>query len=112
VADGQDAWEALGSGSFDLLVTDNRMPHLNGEELVLKTRLAGMTLPIIVAASDLEFFTDLHNHWLNVTLLRKPFSLVELTETIGGMLCAAYNVGWGQKEHNELFQNKNANQIF
>lgn len=58
------------------------------------------------------FFTDLHNHWLNVTLLRKPFSLVELTETIGGMLCAAHNVGWGQKEHNELFQNKNANQIF
>ncbi len=96
VSNGQEAWDALQSGDFDLLVTDNRMPRLKGEELVLRIRAAGMDQPIIVAASDTEFFTERHNRWLHVTVLEKPFTLHKLSDAVGGLLCSAHRVGWGE----------------
>ena len=34
-ADGYDAWKALDKWTFDLLITDNQIPRLAGEELGL-----------------------------------------------------------------------------
>ncbi len=83
VADGQEAWKALETETFDLLVTDNQMPYLTGQELVLKVRQHGLELPIIVAASDLEFFLNPDNEWLQVAqLLQKPFDLQQLKEAV------------------------------
>ena len=36
--DGAEAWEHLQQGDFDLLLTDRRMPELDGVELVRKLR--------------------------------------------------------------------------
>ena len=83
VADGQEAWKALETETFDLLITDNKMPYLTGRELVLKVRQHGLQLPIILAASDLESFLNPSNEWLRVNrLLQKPFQLDQLTETV------------------------------
>jgi CheY-like chemotaxis protein len=108
-ANGQDAWEALKTGSFDLLITDQQMPRMTGAELVLKARLEGMTLPIIVAASNLEFFSDPRNRWLKVTTLQKPFVLGELTEAVGRILCAAHHVGWGKRRDKGRYEHCNEN---
>jgi CheY-like chemotaxis protein len=82
VADGQEALETLGSGRFDLVITDMEMPRLDGRGLVLRMRTTGMSHPIIVAASDPEFFDYPDNQWLQVMVLRKPFLIGELTETV------------------------------
>src|SRR5207244_2046636 len=45
-ADGEEAWAALRSREYDLLVTDNHMPNLTGLELIGKMGAAGLRLPI------------------------------------------------------------------
>ena len=54
VEDGLQAWAALHSKGYDLLITDNNMPRMTGLELAVKTRLEGMKLPIIVASGTVE----------------------------------------------------------
>jgi two-component system, chemotaxis family, chemotaxis protein CheY len=93
VADGQAAWEALETETFDLLVTDNQMPRLTGQKLVLKVREKGLKLPIIVAASQLEFFLNPDNEWLRVAqVLQKPYRLVELIVVVARILCPGHSI--------------------
>ena len=47
--DGAMAWEMLGDSHFDLMITDNNMPHLTGMELLKKLYASRMTLPFIMA---------------------------------------------------------------
>ena len=47
--DGEDAWWALNTSSYDLLITDNQMPKVSGVELLKKLRAARMDLPVIMA---------------------------------------------------------------
>jgi PleD family two-component response regulator len=42
VEDGLQAWAALHSKGYDLLITDNNMPRMTGLELAAKTRIEGM----------------------------------------------------------------------
>ncbi len=42
---------AHGSGSFDCLITDIRMPGIGGLELLRRLRSAGSTMPVIVVTS-------------------------------------------------------------
>ncbi|MDP2786778.1 MAG: hybrid sensor histidine kinase/response regulator [Pseudomonadota bacterium] len=53
VADGAQAWEALHSGSFDLLITDVEMPELDGFELTRRIRADPKLadLPVIIVTS-------------------------------------------------------------
>jgi CheY-like chemotaxis protein len=56
VADGKEALDALLSGKFDALVTDVRMPRLNGIELVRRLHRSGSHTPVIIFVSG---FVDL-----------------------------------------------------
>lgn len=48
-ADGQEALEVAGRGeSFDLLLTDLRMPRLGGRELIQRLRAVRPDLPVVV----------------------------------------------------------------
>jgi len=83
VADGQQALEALQADSYDLLITDQQMPNLTGAELISRLRLAGMNLPVIVAASDLEPFSESEcSHLKIAALLQKPFDLDALRRAL------------------------------
>jgi len=83
VADGQRALEALRADSYDLLITDQQMPNLTGAELISKLRLAGMNLPVIIAASDLEPFSESECSRLKIAaLLQKPFGLDALRRAL------------------------------
>jgi DNA-binding response OmpR family regulator len=48
--DGADAWKALNDDSYDLLITDNKMPRVTGLDLIKKLRSEDMTLPVILAS--------------------------------------------------------------
>ena len=74
-ADGEAAWELLQARTYDLLITDNKMPKLWGIDLIKRIRAHGITIPIIIASTMLptippgeeKFFGD-------VRPLEKPLS--------------------------------------
>jgi two-component system, chemotaxis family, chemotaxis protein CheY len=79
--DGEEAWAALCTRSYDLLITDNNMPRLTGIGLVKRARQAGMTLPAVVASGALTPEATHSPDWPDATsYLRKPFVLRELLE--------------------------------
>jgi len=53
VADGEQAWQALHNGSFDLLITDVEMPELDGFELTRRVRGDAKlsNLPVVIVTS-------------------------------------------------------------
>jgi CheY-like chemotaxis protein len=53
VANGQEAWERLCEGHYDVLVTDHHMPGLNGLELVELARQGSFAGRIVVHTSSL-----------------------------------------------------------
>ena len=93
VEDGLQAWDALHSDRYDLLITDNNMPRMTGLELAAKTRLEGMKLPIIVASGTLELPSGTNYDWLRVAArLQKPFATDQLLKTVEQVLRAAASV--------------------
>ncbi|MFB3779612.1 MAG: response regulator [Bryobacteraceae bacterium] len=51
---GLEALEQFERGKFDLLVTDYKMPHMNGVELIGKVRAVEPSLPVIVISGYVE----------------------------------------------------------
>jgi DNA-binding response OmpR family regulator len=92
VEGGAAAWKALHANSYDLLITDNKMPELSGVELVMKLRAARMTLPVILASGELSTAELNRNAWLQLAAtLAKPFSCGQLLETVSAVLLATDN---------------------
>ncbi len=89
--DGQEAWELLQVGQFDLLLTDIHMPKMSGIELVKKIRMSEKgqqtRLPIIAATADAmeasktEFFESGVDDYLS-----KPINLNILEEKLNHWL--------------------------
>ena len=53
-ADGTEALEQFCQGKFDLLITDYRMPRMNGLELIRQVRELDSTLPVILISGYAE----------------------------------------------------------
>jgi len=51
---GEDAFEALSQAGFDLLVTDFKMPKMNGVELIRRAKALQPTLPIILLSGFVD----------------------------------------------------------
>lgn len=87
--DGQDALEKLKSGSFDLVLTDIRMPRMDGLEFVRKVRvdMNDRSLPIIIISTkgseeDIEVGMSLGASGY----LSKPISTARLRELVTTLL--------------------------
>jgi acetyltransferase-like isoleucine patch superfamily enzyme/CheY-like chemotaxis protein len=92
--DGAAAWEAVQTGRYDLLITDNKMPKLTGIELLQNLRSAGMKLPVIMATGILPTQEVARNPWLEpVALLAKPYATGQLLETVKKVLHSAFSNG-------------------
>jgi len=88
--DGEFGWEALQHGAFELLVTDNSMPRLNGVDLIVRLRAAGMTLPAILASGTLPWDeTAVPPELQPLSTIEKPFVIGRLLATVGNSLRAA-----------------------
>jgi CheY-like chemotaxis protein len=80
--DGRTAADKLAAARYDLLITDIKMPRMNGVELVRHARRNHHHLPVIVITADaapLALLSEAERSLLRV--LTKPFvtdSLVEL----------------------------------
>ncbi len=86
--DGQAGWELVGiaSESFDLVVTDSRMPGMSGIEFIQRLREHNPTLPIIhISGSHVNTIYDLPS---DVRTLFKPFDLPQLVPSVRSLLAA------------------------
>jgi CheY-like chemotaxis protein len=89
--DGVAAWKALHNIniSYDLLITDNRMPRVTGLELIKKMRSEEMALPIILASGTVPTLELKWNPWLQINaMLPKPFTVAELLNAVKKVLRA------------------------
>jgi len=96
--DGAAAWEALSADSYDLMITDNAMPHLTGVQLLKKLHATRMALPVIMATGQLpeEEFTQYP--WLQpAATLLKPYTVEKLLGTVRVVLRAVGSAR-GQRE--------------
>jgi DNA-binding response OmpR family regulator len=82
VADGAEAWGALQSIRYQLLITDNEMPHLTGVQLIHKVRESLIPVPIVLASSSITSPDGLECD----AVLPKPFTVRALLDTVRQVL--------------------------
>jgi len=87
--DGKDALEKVKSGGYDLVLTDIRMPNMDGLEFVRQVRseMANKELPIIIISTkgseeDIETGMNLGASGY----LSKPISMSKLRDLVLGLL--------------------------
>lgn len=84
---GAVAWSALQRSEYDLLITDQFMPKVSGDELLRKIHGAHMTLPVIMATGFLPAWEFALHIWLQpVKMLLKPYSFERLLDTVKSVL--------------------------
>jgi len=87
VKDGADAWKALNDVSYNLLITDHKMPRVTGLELIKKLRSEDMTLPVILISGTMPTEELRWHPWLNIdVMLSKPFTVAELLDAVEKIL--------------------------
>jgi CheY-like chemotaxis protein len=80
---GEQALEAFGSDTPDLVITDYKMPGMNGAELLQRLRAIDARLPAVMMSADpIEVGPTLDG----VRFFPKPVSLETLAEHIGTVL--------------------------
>jgi DNA-binding response OmpR family regulator len=81
--DGAEGWETLKGNRYDLLITDNNMPKLNGIELIKKLNAARLPVRVILASG----VSHAEESYLRLAaILPKPFTLKELLGTVHQVL--------------------------
>jgi DNA-binding response OmpR family regulator len=90
--DGADAWKALNSRSYDLLITHNEMPRLTGLELIKNLRSANMKLSVILTTEKKPVEEFEPHPWLRLdATLPTPFTATVLLNTVEKVLRATKN---------------------
>jgi DNA-binding NtrC family response regulator len=81
--DGAEALEVLAAHHIDVVVTDLRMPRLDGMGLLQKLRLASPTLPVIIitAHGTIEAAVQALKHGA-FDFITKPFETIELRQVV------------------------------
>lgn len=83
VSDGEQAWDALVHGRYDLLVSDNDMPRLTGLALVQRIRDAGIDLPVIFASGSMSVEgARRHSQLQGAAILPKPFTTAQFFSAV------------------------------
>jgi len=72
--------------AFDVVLSDVRMPRINGIDVIMRLRHARWTVPVIVmtASGDQAFLARLKE--LGIRLLEKPFDLDDLRDAIAAAI--------------------------
>ena len=79
--DGLEAWAFARWTRFDLVITDNRMPHLSGTELVARLRELQPAPPILSLSGSHDRPEE-----TGVRTLFKPFSIDQLVAAVRSLL--------------------------
>lgn len=98
VENGTEALKALEREAFDLVITDIRMPVMDGLELVRKIRESPMELPVILSSTYSDFKYAKEGIRLGaLDYIEKPFTEEKLIEAL--KFVKEY---WSQKKEQEI----------
>jgi len=87
--DGQDALEKIQANSFDVLVTDYKMPRLTGGELVEKLRELNIPIKVIMITGYPNEIEKAAMDRLRLNgFLKKPFKAAALLECVHNLIHA------------------------
>ncbi|MEW6733245.1 MAG: response regulator [Acidobacteriota bacterium] len=82
--DGKDGFEKFQAGNFDLVLTDIKMPNMDGLELIGKLREVNQNVPIIIISTKGEEADIQRGLSMGANeYLLKPISTIRLKEIIG-----------------------------
>ena len=84
-SDGQEALEHITQlGAPDALITDLRMPRMNGDELICRVRKLHPNLPVLVvsATTNLELLETLRGLGGPVSFMAKPASIDRVADEV------------------------------
>lgn len=88
--DGADAYEKLTNGSYDLVVSDVEMPHLNGFELTTRIRATDSVADIpVILVTSLETTEDKERGIVagaNAYIVKRSFDQTNLLDTVKRLL--------------------------
>jgi len=86
---GAEALDHLAAGGrFDVLITDYKMPRMDGAELARRVREIQPSLPILVITG----YTGTSDESLDLPKLAKPFGQAEISAALAGLLASDENV--------------------
>ncbi|MCD6048834.1 MAG: response regulator receiver protein [Verrucomicrobia bacterium] len=85
-SDGNEALTALHRNSYQLLVTDQKMPRLTGAELVMQIYREGLRLPVVITSDVWGQQPDVKARPYIAAALPKPFTASELLGTVKQVL--------------------------
>jgi DNA-binding response OmpR family regulator len=81
--DGAEAWKALNEASYSLLITDYKMPRVDGLELITKLRFQDKSLPVILVSGTMPVEALTRQPGLRIgAMLEKPFTADELLDAV------------------------------
>jgi len=81
--DSAAGWKELQANPYQLLITENELPHLTGIDLVKKLRSARMAVPVIVATEkNLPAHAARQLRIHPVVTLLKPYTLTEFLDAV------------------------------
>jgi DNA-binding NtrC family response regulator len=87
VPSGEDALAVLGRSTVDLLLTDHRLPGMDGVQLITRSKAIHPALAVIVmtAHGTAESAVDARRHGADAYLV-KPFAMPDLLVALHGAL--------------------------
>lgn len=77
---GYEAIKVLKKDSFDVIISDIKMPKMDGLSLLETLKSIGVDTPVVMMTGYSEFKDDQIEHAGGVVLLEKPFSRDKLKE--------------------------------
>jgi PAS domain S-box-containing protein len=87
VKDGAAGWDALQAKTYDLIITDNKMPKMTGMEMIEKLRSARMAVPVILATACAPTHEFDRKPWLKPdATLQRPVSNDDLLAAVRRVL--------------------------
>ena len=87
--DGEVAWDVLQRNSYNLLITENKMPKVSGIELLGKIFAAQMHLPVIMVSETMPVDELKRQPWLHIeAMLAKSYAVEEFLAIVRNILLA------------------------
>ncbi|HWH71874.1 MAG TPA: response regulator [Candidatus Sulfotelmatobacter sp.] len=81
---GREAWEQFHQDHFDLVITDYKMPEMQGNELATKIKQLSPTQPILLITADRGELSPANTPV--DAILDKPFTFGDLRQAIATLL--------------------------
>ncbi len=112
-ADGNEAWQMHQSSDFDLVVTDLKMPKMNGHKLCVNLRNSASppVLSVLTGIRHERLTQDLENRGIDL-IRHKPINFRELARDLRALVDQRNNHNTGQSEVTSTVEDASTNETY